>query len=651
MLSGHLMPAVSKFLSTGNEHYHVLNGEFVKQQDVSYTLILNHLFEKVNPILLLGFLSLALLKGFKKDQVSFTTWAMIGFTLILSVPFKEVLLQGNHFMLFLVPLFVLTLISALHMAAQKWKMIRWPAVALTLLTCLYGLSSWISPSPLNYMDLALPYESTYERDKEENIDYLNTAAFMALSQLDELESEYDTLALNFYHNHPLPKAQSQILMSYLQKDRKTYDLGVFVRRNLPPAAKGTAAFPASNAVVDIEYRGISLATVSQPHTEIRRSFKRLYKQRPGNSVVAFRALTDTFPRNPEAWHGLARSQFLFSTWDDALKSCHAGLALNPSHLELICLKGEVYRKQGRNDEALAEWDKCLSMYKGYAKAWWLKGEYYLREGDLAEARNQLINAKYCQGHYSGRAVKAMQAIDSAETNPKFTSGIEEFFINSINTLGEDNAENRERANELASEMLFYLDLDSTNAQLRSHYGLVQLMLEDFGKASMAFEKAIEMNPNYPQMREYLAIARSNWGAEMYQQDSLEQAIFHFKYALDYSPENINARQNLSVGYVDLAGQKIEENDLEGAYKLIRAAIYYDRDNADAFNQMGNLKMIVNQPDSAEIAYNQAFMLDNTNIQALEQLIELETGRNDANKLKILKDRLKQAKALQRREEQ
>jgi len=138
---------------------------------------------------------------------------------------------------------------------------------------------------------------------------------------------------------------------------------------------------------------------------------------------------------------------------------------------------------------------------------------------------------------------------------------------------------------------------------------------------------------------------------MYQQDSLEQAIFHFKYALDYSPENINARQNLSVGYVDLAGQKIEENDLEGAYKLIRAAIYYDRDNADAFNQMGNLKMIVNQPDSAEIAYNQAFMLDNTNIQALEQLIELETGRNDANKLKILKDRLKQAKALQRREEQ
>ena len=639
--SDHLFMVLSRYLSNGTETYFLIDGAYTKGADASAFSILKSFIFHTNPVLILGLLLASAFLKFKKHGILITTLGITIASLLLSLFFKEIALSDGYSLLFLAPVLIPCSFITYQVLSQKFSGTAVGLYAIIAASCLYGLSSWTDPNPLNYMSLSQPYESVQKRAANTNIDHFNMAGIMGLKSLETRLGSFDTLATNFYYNLPIEGVHAE-LAGYFKKDVKKHDIGVYILKNIQPDLKRSAGYPPSNSLTNINYDGVTFATVCSPARAIKKAFKNLGSTRPGESVVAFRKLTEKHPQNPEAWYGYAKSQFLFSTWDDALKAAQVGLSLYPSHIDMLFLQGQVYQKQAKDEEALANWDQCLSIYKGYGKAWWNKGEYYLRKGDYAEARNQLINAKYCDGYYKNVAIKNIQALDSIEANEHFKNGIETYYIDQINGLQGDTEENRRKAKELLDEMAFYIDLDSTNAQLRSHFGLVKLMLGDFKSASLAFEKAIEMNPNFPKMREYLAISRTNWGAEKYQEDSLQAAIFHFRYALDYAPGDYNASSNLSTCYTDWAVDELAEENYERAFKLLREAIFFNSENSDAFFEMGNLKMAINQPDSAEIAFNQAYMVNNRSAKAIEKLIEFYTEKGDEYKVQIYRDRLKEA---------
>lgn len=639
--SDHLTVVISQYLSNGAESFFYVDGTYSKGAESSFFSVFKSFIFHTNPILLIGLVLAPAYLKIKEHALFATTFTIVVGSVLLSFFFKEIALSDGYSTLFLAPALIPCAFFTYHLLAQKKTGSAFVLYAIILASSIYGIKSWLSPSPLNYMSLSQPYESVMVRAGKTNIDHFNMAGIMGLKTLRDQQGDFDTLATNFYYNLPIEGVHAE-LAGYFRKDLKKHDLGVYILKSLQPDLKRSAGYPPANSITNINYEGVTLATVCAPNRAIKKAFKNIGRSRPGESVVAFRKLTENHPQNPEAWHGYAKSQFLFSTWDDALKAVQVGLSLHPSHIDMLFLQGQIYQKQGRDEDALANWDRCLAIYKGYGKAWWNKGEYYLRKGDYAEARNQLINAKYCDGYYKNVAIKNIQAIDSIEANAKFANGIETYYIDQINQLQGDTDENRARAKDLLDEMAFYINLDSTNAQLRSHFGLVKLMLGDFKSSSLAFEKAIEMNPNFPKMREYLAISRTNWGAEKYQEDSLQAAIFHFRYALDYAPGDYNASSNLSTCYTDWAVDELAEENYERAFKLLREAIYFNSDNPNAFYEMGNLKMAINQPDSAEIAFNQAYMVDNTSARAIEKLIELYTEKGDDYKAQIYKDRLKEA---------
>lgn len=646
LVSNDLPQVLSKYLKNASELYVLVDGSFGTGNDTSFLSPIKSLFFNTHLVLLAGVVLSIFFLDLKKTPFALATAILFIGTLLLLFVFKKVAVFSGYSMLFLAPLLVPAALLLGQQMVEKAPKLKIAPYLIIAASSIYGLSTWLQASPLNYMSQALPYQSFVNRATNNNPDYLNLSGIMALKSLQDYAEPFDTLATNFYYNLPIEGVQAE-LANYFMRDEKPHDLGIYVLKNIPYELKRSAAYPSTKdlTISNIDYQGVTLATVCRPSLSIRKAFKNLGKVRPGESIVEFRALTERFPQHPQVWYGYARSQFEFSTWDDALSATQVGLSLFPDNIDLLFLQGQIYQKQRKDDEALARWSRCLEIYRGYGPAWWNKGEYYMRNNDFEEARNQLINAKYCDGPYQKVAIKNLQALDSIKAKPEFKDGIEAYYINQINKLREQeyNEESQQQGEALLKEMAFYLDLDSTNAKLRSHFGLVKLMLGDNVGAAIAFEKAIEMNPNFPAMREYLAISRTNWGAEKYQQDSLEAAIFHFKYALDYSPDNQNAKSNLSVSYTDWAKEEMALENYEKAFKLLREAIYYNDENPDAFFEMGNLKMAISQPDSAEIAFNQAYMVDNTNLRAIEKLIELYRENGDEYKAKIYESRLKAAR--------
>ncbi|MGB0429018.1 MAG: hypothetical protein ACPGLV_00995, partial [Bacteroidia bacterium] len=84
-----------------------------------------------------------------------------------------------------------------------------------------------------------------------------------------------------------------------------------------------------------------------------------------------------------------------------------------------------------------------------------------------------------------------------------------------------------------------------------------------------------------------------------------------------------------------------------AYALITAAIYFNNNNPVSFLQMGKLQETINQTDSAEIAYNQALMIDPSFEETLITLIDFYSKKKDKYKVKVYTDRLNKVRKRKR----
>ncbi|MFY0673926.1 MAG: tetratricopeptide repeat protein [Bacteroidia bacterium] len=503
-----------------------------------------------------------------------------------------------------------------------------------------GILSWFSFSPYNYMLTPFPFDKPATTIAENEGEYLNFSGIELLGNAIENANEGDTIVTNFYHQLNFDKG-TLLGANYFNKDLKSYTKGVFIRKYFKPEIQKSGAFPPSYFENSIVKHKLTLALSYLPKQAIKRAYNLMHQGKTGESIVKFKALSDTFPKNVEVYYGLAKAQFQFNYWDDALSNVTAALNYQPNNFKAKTLLGEIYRKQNKNKKALEIWNQSLQIWKGYSRTHWLMGEYYLRLDSIEKAQSAFINAKYCQGLMSQRAVKSLALIDSLKKYPnKFNDGIPKYFISRINSFAALNDTSVLRLKQIMGELKNYIDLDSSNAQLRAHLGIAYMMLENYPKAALTFEKAVELNPNYPQMREYMIIARTNWGAAKFEIDSLEEALFHFRYALDYQPENKDIKANISVAYNLLAQRAFDENKLDEAYATVRAAIFYDRENPKSFIQMGQIQEQINQTDSAEIAYNQAYLTDPANEESILTLIDFYNRKGDRYKVKVYTDKLK-----------
>jgi tetratricopeptide (TPR) repeat protein len=498
-------------------------------------------------------------------------------------------------------------------------------------------------SPYQYLVPGAPFASLPKQFSQHSGDYLNMAGnTLLLKEISTLHPT-DTLATNFDFGAMKSPLRARQVRPY-NNTRIKYTRAVLTRAVLTPAVNASAAFPPPQVMATESYAGISLAVSTKPIKKVRQAFQLLDSIKYGEAVTRFKELTAKYPSSPEAYYGLAKSKFLFNLWDEAMQAAQVGLSLFPASLEFQVLQGEVYRKQNRNAEATGIWRKVLKQDPQHQRTLWLMAEYCYRSDSMAQAERYAAAASTVRGHMGDRIQKFQQLLKERATDPRFAEGVERYFIKQINTfrtIGQDST--RERLRTIRQSIKQYIDLDSTNAPLRSHLGITFMMSEHFPQAALAFDKAIETNPNYPQMREYLAIARMNWAAMSLEHDSAEAAIFHYQIALDYQPNNPDIKTHIALAYNRMAEKYMNANDLNTAYGNLRAALSYDPNHAASYLTMGRLQLAINQEDSAEIAFVRAYQLDKRNQACIEALIDFYGKRGDAYKVKVYAARLQEAK--------
>ncbi|MGB0430360.1 MAG: tetratricopeptide repeat protein, partial [Bacteroidia bacterium] len=527
-----------------------LNGIIYRGKELGFAYGFWALIRNFNLALIL----LALLATFALKRIkmlgSLVLIPFVGLGLVLVLPLLAGI-SGISAFLVMPPLVVLS-IYGYEFISQKFDKIALPITLILIVVLGFkGITAWFGFSPYQYYQSLFPFESKGVAIAEGEGEYLNMAGLNLLNSVVGKATKGDTIATNFYHNSA-KEGVTFVGGDFLKRDLKNYANSVFVRLGLPSDLQKSNVFPPKNVIDKKVVNGFTLAIHTKPNKSVKKAFKLYNDNKLGESIVEFKALTDTFSNEPILYYGLARAQFDFNVWDDALSTALVGEQINPYDYKLKTLIGEVYRKQNKNKKAIKYFNKSTLIYKAYGRNHWMMGEYYLRLDSLEKAKGYFINAKYCPEPMAYRAEKSLQLIDSLQKVDKFKIGLAPYFINRINSFVEINDTSILRLKRLIKQMDFYIDLDSTNAQLRAHQGVGYMMLQNFTKAAIKFEKALEINPNYPQIRQYMIIARSNWGASMMAKDSLDEAIFHFRYALDYSPDDENLKANLSVAYNQIA---------------------------------------------------------------------------------------------------
>lgn len=624
-----------------------LNGSYISGAELGWSFSIGKMLGQSSLATLLLTLSALFFGGFRLVDITLSRVSIVC-VLLLIIWVPAVGNLGGFDLLFLFPVFAISVIDFLNSERIEnlSNKVRWGIVGACLLLSVPSIIQLVDASPYQYLHNNLLGYDIEKQLTDGDGEYLNISG-ITLLQRELANDESPSITINFEASG-ITGDKNVSTQGFFAKNKGDWETGIYTLSALHPQQRTSAAFPVPHALRFEKYKNVILAHSANRIAPFDSIYPYWEERKYGEAVSTFKELRNDFSNYPELWVGLATSQYKFHAWDDALKSCEFGLILNSRSAELRCIKGAVFSKQNKGKLALEAWESCIELDSNFARAHWLIGEYHLRNNSLNLARRHFQKATNAPSHVSRRAAKSLQLIDSLENKGYFSKGLAPYFIRKLDSIGADNSVEEEKITGVMNRIKYFIDLDSTNAPLHSHLGVGYMMLGRFDLASIAFEKGVSINPNYVQMRQYLSIARTNWGAEKYQEDSLEFAIFNFKYALDYDPENQSAKDNLSATYLKLSKAFIEENNLENAYGAIAASIYYTRDNPDSYVAMGRLKMIVNQADSAEIAFNHAYRLDAQNEDAIEELIDFYSDKNDLYKAKIYSDRLKKAKRLNRK---
>lgn len=244
------------------------------------------------------------------------------------------------------------------------------------------------------------------------------------------------------------------------------------------------------------------------------------------SIKYFGILTEGNPKNPDHWYNKGVT--------------HSNLAEVLKKLRKHQDSGVEYAK------AIEVFDNATTLNSEFFLAWNNKGNAFLQLRKYSKAieafdKAHNINSNYHLAlHNKGNALYSLGKYDEAiELYEQVT--------------GERNSQGNDKP------------INTVSYKSYNNKGLALYKLERYDEAIKAFDKAIEVNPNF-------ADAWSNKGVVFYKLDIKSEAKKSFKTALEIEPENASASNNLGVvfswyGEFDLA-KKLFEHTIQENYDYV-----------------------------------------------------------------------------------
>jgi tetratricopeptide (TPR) repeat protein len=266
---------------------------------------------------------------------------------------------------------------------------------------------------------------------------------------------------------------------------------------------------------------LELATEFLAHSYLEQS-----QARPGvsleNALQSARKAAVLSPRFSYAWARLGELEMSFGRRDASMDAVEKSLAIGPRNPEALALKGFLLADQNRRHEAIAWFDRSLSVDGALGNAWLGRGLCRIGLGDLSGGKEDLLVAaaleprravlrSYLAKAYDAvrdypRASKELELAKALDANDP-TAWLYSALLNQENNRINDGIRDLERSKELNDNRSVYrsgllLDQDRAvrSANLASLY-------RDAGMSDVAIREAVRsVNSDYANYSAHLFLA-------------------------------------------------------------------------------------------------------------------------------------------------
>jgi tetratricopeptide (TPR) repeat protein len=235
--------------------------------------------------------------------------------------------------------------------------------------------------------------------------------------------------------------------------------------------------------------------------------------------------------------------------DEAITEMESAVALKPSFADLRFGLGSLLTDAKKYDEAKVHFHHALEINPKFFKA------------KLTLARVMYL---------SGKRDDAAETVEGAAADcPTFYREHLEQLSQALRISDSDKAVDK-AFREILEER-------PTSAQVRREVAVQAIQNGDYAEAIRELKKSISVNPDYPDLHNYLGIAYGNSGMS-------DDAIAEFETALKINPFYLKARLNLALALYDLG--RFQE-----AHEQIERVLSVQPDNQLAKNLLAEIRTV------------------------------------------------------------
>jgi tetratricopeptide (TPR) repeat protein len=229
----------------------------------------------------------------------------------------------------------------------------------------------------------------------------------------------------------------------------------------------------------------------------------------------------------ESHVALSKQRLSDDRLDEAIDEMEKAVALKPDFADLRFNLGGLHMDAGRFEEAKKHFEHALKINPRFFKAKINLARVFYNSGEDKRAADTLVGAKEeCPNFYKDNLDHLTQMLRlGAEV---------EAVENSFSEILEDRP---------------------SSAQVRREIAIEAIQNGDYPEAIRELKKSLAVNPDYPDIHNYLGIAYGNSGM-------VDDSIEEFETALKINPYYLKARLNLALALYDQGRYTEAESHIE-----------------------------------------------------------------------------------------
>jgi len=251
----------------------------------------------------------------------------------------------------------------------------------------------------------------------------------------------------------------------------------------------------------------------------------------------------------DALYVLAVVQAAAGRNEEAVANYNKALAVQPRHAEALSNRGNALKALGRLDEALASYEKALALQPNYATGHSNRGAVLSDMKRLPEAlvaferalalQPDHIEALYNHGHVLHGLGRFEQAIASYDRVLALRPALAAAYVNRANSLNE-----LKRHDEALASCDRALATQPNFVEAHVNRGMALHALERHDDAMAAFDRALALAPDYP-------AAWYNRGATLHALQRYDDAVASYDRAVALKPDYAAAYSNRGASLYEM----------------------------------------------------------------------------------------------------